>query len=131
MKLDDVFGIHEEALRLRARRSEVLAANLANADTPGYKARDFDFKAVLRQEMQAPVRLAATQDRHLRHDQGVVASTQMAYRIPQQASLDGNSVEVEREKTEFSANAMRYQASLRFLDSKISSLMLAIKGNGA
>ena len=128
MKLDDAFGIHEEALRLRARRSEVLASNLANADTPGYKARDFDFQAMLRQEMQQPVRLAATRPGHIRNDQGLVASTQMAYRIPQQASLDGNTVEIEREQTEFSANAMRYQASLRFLDGRIKSLMTAIKG---
>lgn len=130
MKLDDVFGIHEEALRLRARRSEVLASNLANADTPGYKARDFDFEAMLRKEMQPPVRLASTHSGHIKTDQAVVASTQMGYRIPQQPSLDGNTVEVEREQTEFSANAMRYQASLRFLDGRIKGLMLAIKGNG-
>ena len=128
MKLDDAFGIHEEALRLRARRSEVLASNLANADTPGYKARDFDFKAMLRQEIQQPVRLAATRPGHIRNDQGLVASTQMAYRIPQQPSLDGNTVEIEREQTEFSANAMRYQASLSFLDGRIKGLKTAIKG---
>lgn len=130
MKLDDVFGIHEEALRLRARRSEVLAANLANADTPGYQARDFDFKAMLSREMQPAVRLAATRSGHVQADNGVVASTRMGYRIPQQPSLDGNTVEVEREQAEFSANAMRYQASLRFLDGRIKSLMLAIKGTG-
>lgn len=131
MKLDDVFGIHEEAMRLRSRRSEVLASNLANADTPGYKARDFDFKAILRNEVQNPVRLAATHSGHIRSDQGVVASTQMAYRIPQQPSLDGNTVEVEREQAQFSENAMRYQASLRFLDGRIKGLMMAIKGNGS
>ena len=130
MKLDNLFGIHEEALRLRARRSEVLAANLANADTPGYKARDFDFKAMLRNEVQNPVRLAATHSNHIQTDRGVVASNQLAYRIPQQASLDGNTVEVEREQASFSENAMRYQASLRFLDSRIQGLKLAIKGNG-
>lgn len=131
MKLDDVFGIHEEAMRLRSRRSEVLASNLANADTPGYKARDFDFKAILRNEVQNPVRLAATHSGHIRGDQGVVASNQMAYRIPQQPSLDGNTVEVEREQAQFSENAMRYQASLRFLDGRIKGLMMAIKGNGS
>ena len=130
MKLDDVFGIHEQALRLRGQRSEVLASNLANADTPGYKARDFDFQAMLRKEMQPPVRLASTHSGHIKTDSAVVASTQMGYRIPQQPSLDGNTVEVEREQTEFSANAMRYQASLRFLDGRIKGLMLAIKGNG-
>jgi len=130
MKLDDVFGIHEEALKLRARRAEVLAANLANADTPGYKARDFDFEAMLRKEVQRPVRLAATHGNHIRSDQGLVASTQMGYRVPQQSSLDDNTVEVEREQAEFSANAMRYQASLRFLDSRIKGLVRAIKGSG-
>ena len=130
MKLDDVFGIHEEALRLRAKRSEVLAANMANADTPGYKARDIDFRAMLRKEVQAPVRLAATHSSHISSDQGIVASTQMGYRIPHQPSLDGNTVEVEREQGEFSENAMRYQASLRFLDGKIKGLLRAIKGNG-
>ncbi|MCB1790311.1 MAG: flagellar basal body rod protein FlgB [Gammaproteobacteria bacterium] len=130
MNLDNLFGIHEEALRLRARRSEVLASNLANADTPGYKARDFDFQAMLRKEMQAPVRLAATHNGHMRTDQGVVAQSQMAYRVPQQGSLDGNTVEPEREQVEFSANAMRYQATLQFLDSRIKGLKLAIKGNG-
>jgi flagellar basal-body rod protein FlgB len=131
MKLDDAFGIHEEALRVRARRSEVLASNLANADTPGYKARDFDFQAMLRNEIQNPVRLASTHAAHIRNDQGIVASTQMAYRIPQQASLDGNTVEAEREQTEFSANAMRYQASLRFLDGRIKGLLTAIKGRSS
>jgi flagellar basal-body rod protein FlgB len=130
MKLDDVLGIHEEALRLRARRSEVLAANLANADTPGYKARDFDFESMLRKETQRPVKLAATHSGHLQTERGMVASTQMAYRIPHQPSLDGNTVEVEREQTAFSANALRYQASLRFLDGRIKGLKMAIKGNG-
>ena len=129
MKLDDVFGIHEEALRLRARRSEVLAATLANSDTPGFKARDFDFNAMLRKEVPDPMRLAATRPGHIAPDRGRVASTQMGYRIPQQASLDGNTVEVEREQNAFSANTMRYQASLRFLDGKIKGLMLAIKGS--
>ena len=130
MKLDNVFGIHEQALQLRARRSEVLASNLANADTPGYKARDFDFAAMLRNESGPPVRLVSTHARHIQADSGVVAVSQMGYRIPQQNSLDGNTVEVEREQAEFSANAMRYQATLRFLDSRVKGLKLAIKGNG-
>jgi flagellar basal-body rod protein FlgB len=124
------FGIHEDALVLRNRRSEVLASNLANADTPGYKARDFDFNAILRREMQPAVRLATTQPGHIATDSGLVASTQMGYRVPQQASLDGNTVEVEREQTEFMANALRYQASLQFLDGKVKGLKMAIKGQG-
>lgn len=130
MRLDNIFGIHEQAVTLRAHRSEVLASNLANADTPGYKARDFDFRAMLRKEMPAPVRLASTNSRHIQADSGIVAVSQMGYRIPQQPSVDGNTVEVEREQAEFSANAMRYQASLRFLDGKVKNLKLAFKGNG-
>lgn len=130
VKLDNVFGVHEEALRLRAQRSEVLAANLANADTPGYKARDFDFAAILRREVQAPVRLAATHATHFGARPGAATSPQLGYRVPQQPSVDGNTVEVEREQARFSENAMRYQASLRFLDSRIQGLKLAIKGSG-
>lgn len=129
MILDSVFGIHEKAVHLRARRAEVLASNLANADTPGYKARDFDFKAMLREQAQPAVRLAATHRSHIRTDQGAVATAQMKYRTPQQPSLDGNTVEVEREQTEYSANAVSYQASLRFLEGSIKSLKTAIKGS--
>lgn len=129
MKLDDVFGLHERALKVRSQRSEVLAANMANADTPGYKARDFDFRQVLQQQLSAPVRLAATNSAHLHSDTATVANAQLQYRIPQQPSLDGNTVEVESEQGRFSANAMQYQASLRFLDGRIKSLMTAITGN--
>lgn len=129
MKFGEIFGIHEQALEVRARRSEVLAANLANADTPGYKAQDFDFKAVLRREMPPAVRLEATQSGHLQTDTGVVPNHQMQYRIPQQPSMDGNSVEVDREQVEYSANAVAYQASLRFLDGRIKALKTAITGS--
>jgi len=128
MKLDQAFGIHEQALRLRARRSEVLAANLANADTPGYKARDFDFAATLKGELGPPVRLASTRPNHFRTDTGPVPAARMQFRVPHQPSLDGNTVEAEREQAAFSANALRYQASLSFLDGRIKGLMTAIRG---
>jgi flagellar basal-body rod protein FlgB len=129
MKLDDALGIHEHALRLRAARGEVLAANLANADTPGFKARDVDFAAVLRRELPGPVRLAATQPGHLGNDNGLVPASQLRYRNPEQPSVDGNTVDVVREQVAFSQNAMQYQASLRFLDGRIRSLLTAIKGD--
>ena len=129
MNFDSVFGIHEQALKLRARRSEVLAANLANADTPGYKARDFDFKAMLSREMLPAVRLASTRQGHIQADNNIVPNTQMLYRNPQQPSLDGNTVEAEREQVEYSANAVSYQASLRFLEGRIKSLKTAIRGS--
>jgi flagellar basal-body rod protein FlgB len=127
MKLDDAFGIHPQALQLRARRSEVLAANLANADTPGYKARDFDFRQVLENAMPPP-RMATTQAGHIQPDQGLVAPSQMDYRVPMQASLDGNTVDAQLEYSNFASNALEYRTSLKFLDSKIKGLMLAIKG---
>lgn len=129
MNFDSVFGIHEQALKLRARRSEVLASNLANADTPGYKARDFDFKKMLSKQSVPGVRMAATHQRHIALDQGPVSAMQMQYRVPQQPALDGNTVEVEREQVEYSANAVQYQASLRFLEGRIKGLKTAIRGS--
>ncbi|HEB97662.1 MAG TPA: flagellar basal body rod protein FlgB [Sedimenticola thiotaurini] len=128
MKLDDVFGIHEQALKLRTRRAEVLAANIANADTPGYKARDFDFRAVLRREMPSAGRMQVTSARHIQPDSGPVSASEMFYRIPTQPSLDGNTVDTQLEHTAYAANALEYQASLRFLSGDIKKLMLAIKG---
>lgn len=128
MKLDDVFGIHEQALQLRTRRGEVLAANIANADTPGYKARDFDFRAVLRQEMPQGERMQTTSSRHIQPDGGIVSASEMYYRIPSQPSVDGNTVDSQLEHTAYAANALEYQASLRFLSGDIKKLMLAIKG---
>jgi flagellar basal-body rod protein FlgB len=130
MMFDRLFGIHEQALHLRAYRSQVLASNLANADTPGYKARDFDFRALLRRQSPAAVRLAATHSGHIQPDRHVVPSAQMQYRIPHQPSLDGNTVEVEREQSAFSENAMRYQATLRFIDSRVKGIKKAFKGSG-
>ncbi len=129
MSFDQAFGIHEQALRLRARRAEVLSSNLANADTPGYKARDLDFKQILRGQMPSPQRVQVTHASHINPDTGAVPAALMQYRIPHQPSLDGNTVEAEREQTEFSANAVRYQASLRFLEGKIKTLKTAISGN--
>ena len=129
MKLDDAFGIHEQAVRLRTQRAEILAGNLANADTPGFKARDVDFAALLRKEMPGDVRLATTQPGHVGAASQGVAASQLLYRNPTQASLDGNTVDVVREQVEFSSNAMQYQASLRFLEGKLRSLLTAIKGD--
>ncbi len=129
MKLDQVFGIHEQALRLRARRAEVLAANLANADTPGYKARDLDFQAILRGQTMPQVRLAATRPGHIAASPDVSSAAVLQYRVPQQPSLDGNTVEVEREQVEYSANAVQYQATLRFIDGTLRTLRTAIKGS--
>ena len=128
MKLDNAFGIYEQTLQLRARRGEVLAANLSNADTPGFKARDFDFGKVLRQHAPSPVRLVSTHASHFSAERDGLGLGQLQYRVPQQASLDGNTVEIESEQARFSANAVQFQASLRFLDGRIKSLMTALRG---
>ncbi len=128
MKLDQVFGIHEQALKLRARRAEVLAGNIANVDTPGYKARDFDFHSMLQQEVGSAQRLVTTNSRHIQTDTGIVPSSQMGYRVPSQPSLDGNTVDSQLEHAAFASNAMEYQASLRFVSGQIKTLMTAIKG---
>jgi flagellar basal-body rod protein FlgB len=128
MDFDKAFGIHAQALALRSHRAEVIAGNLANADTPGYKARDFDFKQMLKQEVGGAVRMQATHQNHIQPDQGLVPPAQLLYRTPMQPSLDGNTVDTEQEHTAFSANALEYQASLSFLNGKISGLRKAIKG---
>jgi flagellar basal-body rod protein FlgB len=129
MNIDEVFGIHAQALTLRSRRAEVIAGNLANADTPGYKARDFDFHKVLNQEIEGSVKVRATSQGHIQPDAGLISPAQLLYRTPMQPSLDGNTVDTEQEHTSFSANAMEYQASLSFINGKISSLRKAIRGD--
>jgi len=130
MKLDQAFGIHEQALKLRGYRSEVLASNLANADTPGYKARDMDFAQVLRGEQHKAPQLTATNARHISTGGPAIAQgVPLAYRIPLQPSTDGNTVDAEQEQMAFSRNAMEYQATLGFIDGRIKGLMSAIRGD--
>ncbi len=126
---ENIFGIHEQALLLHGQRLGVLAANLANADTPGYKARDIDFSAVLSQtqgETQLP--LQVTHAAHLTFDDGELPAGELKYRNPYQASLDGNTVEMPVEQAAFAENNVRYQASLNFINLRISELQFAIAG---
>lgn len=130
--IESVFGMHEQALHLRAERNEVLAQNLANADTPGYKARDFDFAQALERATAGNsegVQVATTDNRHLQGG-GVAGGPEMQYRTPMQPSLDGNTVETDLEKAAFSENAMRYQGSLMILNRKISGMSELLKGGG-
>ncbi|MCU7932167.1 MAG: flagellar basal body rod protein FlgB [Candidatus Thiodiazotropha sp. (ex Codakia rugifera)] len=128
MNFDDLFGIHERALVLRSQRAEVLAANLANADTPGYKARDFDFNTLLNSEMDSSSRMRTTHNQHIQAESGSVPPSQLLYRTPMQPSMDGNTVDTEREHVAFSTNAVEYQASLGFINSKINGIRKALKG---
>lgn len=126
--LDNVFGIHERALLLRGERTAVLAANLANADTPNYKARDLDFAAVLAGQSTGALPLATPRAGHLAALDAGSGDGELKYRIPYQPSLDGNTVEMPVEQAQFAQNAVRYQASLEFVNRRIASLQLALSG---
>jgi flagellar basal-body rod protein FlgB len=126
---DNIFGIHEQALLLHGQRLGVLANNLANADTPNFKARDIDFSAVLSASNEnASLALSVTDGAHITLQEGGFAPGELQYRNPYQASLDGNTVEMPVEQAAFSENNVRYQASLQFINSRIAELQLAIAG---
>lgn len=122
------FAHHETALHLRAMRSEILTSNIANADTPGYKSRDIDFKAAFQSARSEVSILRRTDARHLSGQGSQPVAADVKYRVPMQPSVDGNTVEADVEQAQFSENAVRYRASLRFLSGSISSLRYAIKG---
>ncbi len=127
INFDNALGIHPQALVLREKRSELLAGNLANADTPDYKARDLDFKAVLAGETGRAQQMQATHFKHFSPASEYMGAD-LLYRNPQHASLDGNTVEAHVEQAKYSENAVQYQASLRFINGKLSGLMTAIRG---
>ncbi len=124
----NLFGIHEQALLLHGRRLGVLATNLANADTPNYKARDIDFGAVLAGTGGEALPMSVTQASHIAPAQDPTAAAELMYRNPYKASLDGNTVEMPVEQAAFSENNVRYQASLGFINIRIAELQLAING---
>jgi flagellar basal-body rod protein FlgB len=126
INFDSALGIHPQALALREKRGELLAANLANADTPGYKARDMDFKSVLNQNLQLSQPMERTQANHFSFQNKFEAHTM--FRNPNQASLDGNTVEANVEQAKYAENAVQYQASLQFISNKFSGLMMALRG---
>ncbi len=128
--IDRAFSIHDDAMILRSRRTSILAANIANADTPNYKARDMDFSSMLKQAatgQQHNLKMARTNGSHLSAD-SVQVDADIKYRNPLHASLDGNTVDSHVEQAKFSENAVQYQTSLTMLNSKIRGLKLAIKG---
>ncbi len=126
LNIDKHFGVHAQAMQLKSQRNEVLATNIANADTPGYKARDLDFNAVLRQASGDGLRV--TNARHLMTNGATAGQAQLMYRVPTQPAQDGNTVDVQQEQAAFAENAVRYQASLEFLNSRIRGLSTAIRG---
>lgn len=127
----NALGIHESALQVRGQRASVLADNLANVDTPNYKARDLDFKQVLGRAASAQQeRFSAqmTNERHL-NAVGFDENPDMLYRVPHQPSIDGNTVEDQIEHAEYMKNALAFQASFTFLNSKFKGLTSALRGD--
>ena len=128
MATDNIFGIHLQALRVRGQRAEILAQNMANADTPGFKARDVEFKKIIAQESGFGSHLRTTDSRHMSDRSVDQNGGQLKYRTPLQPSLDGNTVDIQTERAEFMRNALMYQTSLRFVNGRINGLMTAIRG---
>lgn len=129
--LDTAFGIHQQALLIRSRRAEILASNIANADTPHYKARDVDFQALLNEASSraSADRMTTTNANHFSGNDSISGMPfELKYRQPLQPSLDGNSVNSEFEKSEFSKNALQYQVSLSMLSGRIKNLKRALSG---
>ncbi|WP_330208549.1 flagellar basal body rod protein FlgB [Pseudomonas sp. Z13] len=120
IRVKEALGVHIRALDLRMQRSEILAANLANEDTPGFKARDVDFAG----EMS---RLNSAFSMQLMASNNAQAS-ELKYRVPTQPSQDGNSVELSVEQAEFSRNSMDFQTSLTFLSMKVRGIKQALEG---
>jgi flagellar basal-body rod protein FlgB len=125
---DNALGLSQQALLVRSQRSEILAANLANADTPNYKARDIDFQAMLRGEVETRkgMSLSVTHAGHIEAQEP--DDSNLLYRIPQQPSIDGNTVDAADEQVRFSTNSVQYMTSLRFLGDKFKGLTSAIRG---
>jgi flagellar basal-body rod protein FlgB len=118
-------GIHERALQARSQRMELIAQNIANADTPQYKARDLDFKQVMNQQLGQPIR--ATDDRHYAIAE-TTDSNAVKFRVPFNTSFDDNTVEISVEQSNYGKAAADYQATLSFLESRVSGIRKALKG---
>lgn len=131
VNLDAYLGVHAQALPLRSQRTEILAANMANADTPNYRARDIDFRSALAAASGNgnAVNLTTTKAGHISPATvNGTAAPELKYRTPLAPSLDGNTVDVQLEQAAFAENSVRYQATLHFLNSKFRGLMTAITG---
>ncbi|AZP13751.1 flagellar basal body rod protein FlgB [Undibacterium parvum] len=130
-KVDDFMRFHEIALSVRGQRQQLLASNIANADTPNYKARDIDFGAVMNAALhkngnQDAATLIKTTATHLDSKNGSGVATQ--YRNNDQANVDGNTVDMDVERNQFAENSLRYEASLTILNMQIRNMLSAIQG---
>ena len=130
---ESIFGIHETAFRVRSARAEVLANNLANSDTPNFKARDIDFRAALKDAhgdfgSSERFEMTRTNPGHIAAETVSSTSAFLMYRQPTQPALDGNTVEAHIEKAKFMENGIQQTATLEFLNGKIKGIRGALKG---
>jgi len=131
-RISDAFRFDQQALGLREQRQEVLSSNIANADTPNYKSRDFDFRAAMQGALEGRMHLpdthlALTSARHIPGKATTPNPVELQYRQPLQPSLDGNTVDMDVERVEFAENTMRYQTGLTVLSGRLKSLMAAMQ----
>ncbi len=128
-KLDNAVNFHHQALNLRVARQEILSSNVANADTPNFKARDIDFSDVLQEKLSSTsikTGLTTTSPQHISSLSENIGA-QALYRIPQQPSADGNTVDMDTERAKFADNSIKYDASLTFISGQFRSLLSAIQ----
>ncbi|QSX32742.1 flagellar basal body rod protein FlgB [Shewanella avicenniae] len=130
ISFDNALGIHQYTLGIRAERAEVLSSNIANADTPHYKARDVDFSTALQGAMsqQKGLKMAATSEKHF--DLQTLTQQNVKFRVPDQPDTgDGNTVDMQKEQQAFMQNSLEYQMSLQFLGARFSGMKKAIRGD--
>lgn len=131
-KLDDALKFHETALRIRGQRQELLASNIANADTPNYKARDIDFNSALKSALTqngVSSTLTETSSGHMALKNNTLDSTPLLYRTISQGSVDGNTVDIDTERNQFTENALRYEAGITMITNQLKQLNIALQGN--
>jgi len=130
-KLENLLNFNQKALGLRAARQELLSGNIANADTPGFKAKDFDFSKAMQNALPQQIQnfsLVTTVPRHISStDFRSITSVPKQYRVPQQPSIDGNTVDMDTERMQFMDNAIRYDAGLTFISGQFRTLLSAIR----
>lgn len=131
-KLDKELNFHHQALSLRAARQELLSSNVANADTPNFKAKDIDFASVLSERLSPTTRpntvnLNTTSPLHINPATQGIFGDSVLYRVPLQPSADGNTVDMDAERTRFADNAIKYDASITFITNEFRNLTLAMQ----
>lgn len=130
-KLDSTFRFYQDAANLRAHRQQLIASNIANADTPQYKARDIDFNTALQGALTgsgSAVTLATSAPSHIAPDTGTSRGAPLLYRSAVQGSVDGNTVDMDVERSQFADNAIHYEANLTFISNQIRMMQSVLQG---